>query len=239
MKKYDILLFDLDDTLIDNTENIRHAFKVMLDYMGDTYSDDKFNRWSNLDKQFWIDRKDGKIIVPEEYKEPLEKKVRWIRSQRYILYFNNDITLDKAMEINDLYLNALNEIVLPIDGAKETLEYLSKKYIIAVATNGPSVATTNKVRKIGCEEYIDHIFAADMFGYMKPSTIFFDGVKEALGELDSNKYLMIGDSLKTDVYGASRSNMDSCWFDRDEEILTNEDNPTIIIKKLTDLKNYL
>lgn len=239
MKKYDILLFDLDDTLIDNTENIRHAFKEMLSYMGDTYTDEKFNRWNKLDKQFWIDRQEGKIIVPDEYIEPVETKVKWIRSQRYILYFNNNITLEKAMEINDLYLNALNEVVLPIEGVKETLEYLSKKYTIAVVTNGPSVATTNKVRKIGCEEYIDHIFAADMFGYMKPSTVFFDGVKVALGEPNSNKYLMIGDSLKTDIRGACMANMDSCWFDRSEEVLTISDNPTIIIKKISELKNLL
>lgn len=239
MKKYDILLFDLDDTLIDNTVNIRHAFKEMLNYMGDTYSDEKFNRWSNLDKQFWIDRQDGKIIVPDEYNEPVEKKVKWIRSQRYILYFNNNISLEQAMKINDLYLNALNEVVLSIEGVKETLEYLSKKYKIAVVTNGPSVATTNKVRKIGCEEYINHIFAADMFGYMKPSTVIFDGVKEALGELDSTKYLMIGDSLKTDIRGACMANMDSCWFDRNEEKLTKSDDPTIIIKKISELKNLL
>ena len=29
MKKYDYILFDLDDTLIDNLENVRHAYKKM------------------------------------------------------------------------------------------------------------------------------------------------------------------------------------------------------------------
>ncbi len=239
MKKYEILLFDLDDTLIDNLENVKHAFKVMLEYMNDTYTEDKFNRWYDLDKQFWIDRQNGKIIVPDEYKEPVETKTRWVRSQRYILYFNNEISLEKAMEINDLYLNALNEIVLPIEGVKETLEYLSSKYKIFIATNGPSVATASKVAKIDCSNYISHILAADMFGHMKPSIEFFRGVKDFTGEHDENKYLVIGDSLKSDVEGATNAKMDSCWFNRGEEELDGRYNPTMIIDDLRQLKEML
>jgi FMN phosphatase YigB (HAD superfamily) len=145
----------------------------MLNYMDDTYSDEKFNRWYMLDKRYWIDRQNGKINVPDEYNEPIERKVKWVRSQRYVLYFDNKITIQKAMEINDIYINALNDVVVPVNGVKEVLEYLASKYIVAIATNGPSVATGSKIRKIGCQDYVDHVFAADMFGHMKPSTLFF------------------------------------------------------------------
>jgi HAD superfamily hydrolase (TIGR01549 family) len=239
MKKYEILLFDLDDTLIDNVENIRHAFKEMLNYMDELYSDEKFERWYQLDKNFWQEMQEKRIIVPDEYREPRDLMVKWVRSQRYILYFNNKISLEKAMNLNDLYLDALNEIVIPIDYAKEVLEYLSQKYIIVVATNGPSVATESKLKKIGCFEYVNYIMAADMFGHMKPAIQFFDGVKERLKVFDSDKYLVIGDSLRSDVEGAKNANMDSCWFNRGEDQITNKYTPTMIIDNLKQLKHKL
>jgi FMN phosphatase YigB (HAD superfamily) len=68
MSKYDVLLFDLDDTLINNTENARYAFKKMLLMVNKEYNDESFQRWLELDKQFWIDYANKKIIVPDEYK---------------------------------------------------------------------------------------------------------------------------------------------------------------------------
>lgn len=33
MKKYELLIFDLDDTLINNNKNVQYAFEKMLDYI--------------------------------------------------------------------------------------------------------------------------------------------------------------------------------------------------------------
>jgi 2-haloacid dehalogenase len=234
MKKYRFLLFDLDDTLIDNLENVRHAFKVMLNYMGEDYTEEKFVRWYNLDKQFWLDKQNGKIVVPDEYMESKDTMIRWTRSKRYTLYFNN-ITLEEAMKINDLYIEALNEIVIPIEGAYETLKYLSDKYDIIVATNGPSLATESKLKKIGCLKFVRYILAADMFGCMKPTIEFFEAIKNQIDCHESDKYLVIGDSLKTDVEGAMNANMDSCWFNRNNEPLKEGYKPTMIISDLKEL----
>lgn len=37
MNKYKILIFDLDDTLIDNLENVRYAFKMMIKSKNEQY----------------------------------------------------------------------------------------------------------------------------------------------------------------------------------------------------------
>ena len=39
------------------------------------------------------------------------------------------------------------------------------------------------------------------------------------GNLYVNEYLMIGDSLKSDVEFASICNLDSCWFNKNNENL--------------------
>ena len=128
MKKYEIILLDLDDTLIDNLENVRYAYRKMVEFMDEKYTEEGFNRWYNLDKQFWIDFSNQKIEAPLEYKSNHDDFVKYVRSLRYMIYFDNQISLEKAFEINELFLESLNERVIPVEGAKEILEYLHSNY---------------------------------------------------------------------------------------------------------------
>lgn len=55
MKKYKVLLFDLDDTLIDNLENVKFGFKEMIKQKSEKYKESNFLRWYQIDIQFWDD----------------------------------------------------------------------------------------------------------------------------------------------------------------------------------------
>lgn len=204
MNKYKILIFDLDDTLIDNLENLKHAFKLMVQSRNERYNEEDFIRWYKIDKQFWNDWQDGKITIPEQLKNETGKKsdkfLNWLRAQRVLIYFNSKVTLDEAIILNNIYMNALTEKVIAIDGAYETLKYLCNKgYYIIIATNGPKVATRDKLLKINCIDFVNEILSADMFGYMKPNKEFFDGIEKILNNYNTEEYLIIGDSLKSDV----------------------------------------
>ena len=74
MNKYKILIFDLDDTLIDNLENVKYAFKKMIESKNEKYSNDSFKVWYEIDKQFWKDWQDGLIELPEHLKNETGKK---------------------------------------------------------------------------------------------------------------------------------------------------------------------
>ncbi len=52
MNKYKILIFDLDDTLIDNLENVRYAYTKMIESFGKNYFEDGFKKWYEVDKKF-------------------------------------------------------------------------------------------------------------------------------------------------------------------------------------------
>jgi len=149
--KYKIVIFDLDDTLIDNRESVRAAFRRMLNHEGVTYTEKAYERWYQLDRQFWIDWQDGLIDLPERFKHETGKKsnefLDWVRSQRVLLYFDQSVSPERAVELNNLYMNALAEEVHAIDGAHDTLEYLAGKYKILIATNGPRIATRHKLAK--------------------------------------------------------------------------------------------
>jgi len=156
-----------------------------------------------------------------------------------LIYFDNAISPEKAIELNNLYMNALTETVITIDGASETLKYLHDKYRIIVATNGPQVATRQKLEKIGALDFVTEVLSADMFGYMKPKIEFFEAIEKRYEDYDRSDYLIIGDSLKSDVGFGKVAGIDSCWFDKDDEKLTSEYEPTYVISKLVELKKIL
>lgn len=123
--KYKILIFDLDDTLINNRENVRAAFKRMLEAENKVYSGHEFERWYEIDRRFWTDWQDGLIELPNKFKSETGKKtddfLDWVRAQRVLIYFNNSISLERAIELNTLYMNAFAEEVQAIEGAQDTL----------------------------------------------------------------------------------------------------------------------
>lgn len=127
MNKYKIFIFDLDDTLIDNLENVKYAFKKMIESKNEKYSDNSFIVWYEIDKKFWKDWQDGLIELPKHLNNETGKKsdefLNWLRAQRVLIYFNNEISLNEAISLNNTYMNALTENVIAIDGAYEVLKY--------------------------------------------------------------------------------------------------------------------
>ena len=243
MNKYRVLIFDLDDTLIDNLENTRYAYTKMVESVGKEYSEDGFEKWYEVDRKFWRDWQDGLIELPAHLKNETGKKseefLNWLRAQRVLIYFDNQISLDEAIQLNNLFMNSLTEVVVAIDGAYDILKYLKEKYYIIVATNGPFLAVEDKLSKINCLDFVNEVLSAEMFGYMKPRKEFFDAIQNLLKNYNNDEYLIIGDSLKSDVGFAMNCKFDSCWFDRNNEKLTEPYKPTMIIKKLKELKKIL
>lgn len=243
MNKYKILIFDLDDTLIDNLENVKCAFKTMVESNNDSYSDGNFMRWYEIDKKFWKDWQDGLIEMPDHLKGETGKKsdefLDWLRAQRVLIYYENSIGLEEAIKLNNIYMQALTEQVIAIEGAYDLLKYLSQKYYIIIATNGPKVATREKLEKIKCSSYVNEVLSADMFGYMKPRKEFFEGIQKLLNNFNNDEYLIIGDSLKSDVGFGMNCNFDSCWFNKKDEELDDNYKPTMIIKNLKELQEKL
>lgn len=212
-KKYKFLLFDLDDTLIDNYENVKFAFKKMLEYLHKNFSEEYFFNWFEFDKQFWIDRLNGKIEVPEKYLVSQKLYVVYVRSLRYYKFFG-DISMETAFKLNDIYLNAVNEKVVPIDGAFETLKKLSENYKIYIATNGPSSAVESKLSKIDCLKFVAGYFSADMSKSTssKPSPEFFEEMLDFINFHNKKEIVFIGNSLRTDIAGAKNFGIDTIWL---------------------------
>jgi len=241
--RYKILIVDLDDTLLDTRENTRTAFRRMLRAQGEQYSDDKFERYHVIDTTFWRDWQDGKIPLPSRFAKETGVKsqafLNYVRSRRMMLYFDNKISDERAVELMHIFTNALTETVVPVDGARDILHYLHRKYTMLIATNGPNSATQAKLQKIDVLDCVTEVLSADMFGYMKPHVEFFEGIEARYNDYTKEDYLIIGDSLKSDVGLGMNTGIDSCRFNRNGEQLADGYKPTYVIRQLSALKDFL
>lgn len=231
---YKYIIFDLDDTLSDDFKNVQGAFKTIV---RDSYTEDEFSRFYNIDRQIWKERAEGLIKNPREGMTK-DEITEWIRAQRFIKYFGN-ITYEEAVKCNNLYVEGLKEKVEIINGATEILEYLKEKdYKIVIATNGPSDALPVKLNKLKINKFIDVTFAADECGYMKPHTHFYEALFDKINNHNKEEMLFIGDELEKDIKGGNNFGIDTCWFNNKNEECV-EYIPTYEIHDLLELKKIL
>lgn len=235
---YTCLIFDLDDTLTDDFENCREAFKIMVNSRGEDYSEDDFLRFRKIDKKTWEDRAAGRLPTP--YEDNDDKKKEWIRASRILKYYGEDkITYEDAVKLNDIYIEGMKEKVVSRPDVIKVIKYLyEKKYRIIIATNGPLVPLKEKLKKIGIIDLVDTIFSSEEAGQMKPHKRFYEKLFEKAKIIPSKDILFIGDNLETDIKGGIENGMSTCWCNYNNEI-NNKYCITHEIRKLSDLIDIL
>lgn len=234
---YKTLIFDLDDTLTDDKANVKEAFKFVMEYINKKYTEEIFNKFYEIDKATWRDRAAGKLLTP--YEDDIEKKTEWIRASRFLKLFNNEISYEDAVNINNIYMEGMKEHIVSRDGTKDIISYLyQKRYRIVIATNGPSVPLKTKINKLEIEKYVDTIFAADEVGFMKPHKEYYEGLLKKASITNKKDILFIGDDLDKDIKGGVDNGIDTCWCNYNNEI-NNKYYTKYEITNLIQLKNIL
>ena len=234
---YTTLIFDLDDTLTDDFENCKEAFKIMIASRNEDYYEDDYLRFKEIDNKTWADRAAGRLITP--YEDNDEKKKEWLRASRILKYYNNKITYEDAVSLNNIYIEGMKEKVIARPDVKEVMEYLyNKNYKIVIATNGPIVPLKEKLKKIKIIDFVNIIFSSEEAGQMKPHEKFYEKLFEKANIIPSNEILFIGDNLETDIKGGIEHGLDTCWCNYNNEV-NNKYNVTHEIKKLKDLMDIL
>lgn len=239
MNKYKTLIFDLDDTLIDNNQSIKYAFITMINELGLEYNDELFSKWKRFDTIYWHTWESGKMIIPNSIKT-LRDKITFLRANRFILFFK-ELRLDfnSAVTLNELYCSMLGVNIVEIENAGKLLQELYDHYEILIATNGPKEAAINKLEKAKLRSYISSMVCSEEVGFSKPMPEFFNYLYNKTKNKDKSRMLLIGDSLTTDILGGMNNEIDTCWFNPNNSSLPEEYCPTMTINKLLQLKKKL
>ena len=235
MQKYKAILFDLDDTLIDNDESCKYAIFNLYEKFGIPCTNETFLRWKQFDIDYWIEWENGTFIFPS-WINSQHQKIDFLRYNRFYEFFKEfNITHEEAESLNSYYISLLHKNIIPIDGAHEVLEELSKSHELVISTNGPKEAAFKKVKAANLHMYINKIVASGECGFSKPMPSFFRYVISKMNTKDRSQMLIIGDSLKSDILGGIYNGIDSCWFNPEGKENTLGMDPTYEIKHLKQL----
>ncbi len=235
MNKYKVIAFDIDDTLVDDGAARKYAISKVTESLGISYTDELGNAFIQFDSQYWHDWESGKIPIPND----IEDWVTYVRSMRFYKFFSDTgIDYDTAVSIYHLYTDAIENCIVPFDGARETLEKLKEKYKLVIATNGIKKLIFKKLEIIQVKDLFSIIVCAEEVGYNKPHKLFFEQlIKEC--PCNKNEILLVGDSLTSDVLGGMNNSIDTCWFNPNHDHLPKEYKPTYEIDTLYQLTEIL
>lgn len=235
MKKYRVLAFDMDNTLVDDTKARKYAIAKTVEAIGIPYTEELGKRYLDFDNAFWHSWETGKIKIPDNTKD----WVKYIRSKRFQLFFKeHQISMDKAEVLNQIYSESLENCIMPFDGAYETLNYLKNYYKLAIVTNGVKKLINKKLDIIKVKSFISYIACAEEIGVNKPHKQFFDAFLQ-ICNCTKEEVLIIGDSLSSDILGGMKNGIDTCWFNPSHLPLPAEYYPTMEIDALPKLTRRL
>jgi len=209
------IIFDLDNTIIENKEEYISHYKEALESFG-------------------YDKNDYHLIYQliAEYEVSLNADNRFYNKQDLIDFINKklnknyDISLiDKLAEVMGKYWTKY------IFLENSTLEYLNQKYTLYVFTNWFKDSQTERLKNIDYLKYFSGVFGSDTVG-AKPFKASFDNVLNKIGA-SPEECVMVGDNKALDILGATNAGINGILFDYDGL----RDNPEIKVNKYTTISN--
>lgn len=182
----ELLIFDLDDTLIDTSDiywRARSAFveKIIEKGLDEDKVVKEFERIDSINiKKYGFD--------PTRYeKSMLTTYELFLGNMNYEIH---DETLSYIKSCGRLIVENVPRL---IDGATEVLSWASKHYKLAVITRGEDCFQKQKLKKSGLFDYFDFIQVVPQ----KDANVFNNFLKN-IGFYPQNTWI-IGDSIKSDI----------------------------------------
>ena len=207
MNSYIHILLDLDDTVFDFPLSEKTAFNKTMEKLGIEDADSLRAVYTVENTKCW------KQI---EQKTMQREEMFW---RRWANTFDAaGITSDTPyLEINSMYMEELSKLGIYLPGAEEFMKELRSipGITISLITNGTSKSANGRIRASGIGQYADYIFVSHDIGYDKPDVRFFECVLNTVKDTDKAHYLVVGDSLTSDMKGANNAGLPCCLFAKD------------------------
>lgn len=225
--KYKVVIFDLDNTLIDFDQMEIGSFNETLQAQKISSSFNLFKTYQEINKELW------QGLEQKKYKK------EEILTLRFEKLFQSHKIKASAEKTSQMYLDNMVNHLTMIEGAYDILKALKGKVTLVCLTNGVLEAQRSKLEKSDLNSYFDTVIISDEVGHHKPEVEIFQHMMDKIGNFDKSEMIMIGDSLSSDIQGAVNFKIKSVWFNHLNKAY---DGPKIFdyeIKKLKSLENIL
>ena len=195
-----IILFDLDDTILDFKKAEERALSRSLEELGLPVSSEILQRYSVVNLEHWERLERREITRQQVLKGRFEQ-----------LFSEYGIQADPdAMQSR--YENNLSEGHFFVAGAQELLKELQGKYRLFLVSNGTASVQEGRLKSAGISRYFEQIFISENLGVNKPSAEYFEACFQRIPYFDRSRTLIVGDSLTSDILGGKNAGIRTCWF---------------------------
>ena len=189
------IVFDVDDTLLDFGKCSKHALMQACTEQNVPYSDLLYDTFNARNAFFWQQIEKGELTLAELW------RIRW-----NLIFEELSIDADGAA-FESAFHGALDITHEKVEVAEDVLRALHPDYVLTAASNGRQHQQETRLRLAGLDTYLSDIVTSEMAGINKPDPAFFqlvfDRLKTVLPDLEKSEVLMGGDSLSSDIGGAS------------------------------------
>lgn len=200
------VLFDLDDTLVDQESAASAA--VVAWAAGHGINDPEVpDRWAAISEVHYARYQRRELTFTEQ---------RRARTREFLAL---DLDDEVADDIFANYLSRYEAGWSLFDDAVPALRRArSAGLSVAIFTNGDDNQQRHKLRVLGLDKEVDLLIASSTLPAGKPDPRAFNGALDKIG-IRADEALMIGNSLDKDVQGALRVGIDAVLVDRRREAL--------------------
>lgn len=207
MSNLQVVFFDIDNTLLNNTRAEKKAFQVIgLEYFPQIHQREFEKQWILATKKNW---------------RLYERKILTFQQQRIqrILdiwkYFGSSISEMKASDIFSSYLKQYEKNWKPLPYVKEIIKKLAKRGIkLGIISNGNKKQQVQKVQVLGINKYIDPtlIIVSEEVGFAKPAMEIFIYAQQK-AHIPSRFIGYVGDSVHHDIISGNKMGWHTVLFD--------------------------
>ena len=234
MKQYRYLLIELDDTLLDwheterlaLTETIRERFSRVL-------TDDEAKLYNEINAECWklLERK---MITKPELK--MKRFAEFLSALGLITEGTGDPE-NVVRTVNGEYMQRISHTVVEFPDAARVCRALAQKYRLFLITNGTDWVQRGRLEGVSFADVFEGIIISDEIGCNKPDPAFFRGVTELTEDGDPAHYLVVGDSLTSDIAFGHAIGADTVWVHMRDDGKQGE--ATYTVKSLAELEKLL
>lgn len=196
------ILLDADNTLMDFNAAEQYALEATLQFYGFPYNEEIHRAYDKINAELWEQFNHGEIkkeyLLTERFRR-FYKEMNWNSKEGYV-------------RTNQRYLKNLSDCSILLDGALDFCREMSRECELYIITNGVASSQRKRFSKSEIRPYIRDIFISEEIGYQKPEQEFFSFVFQKIPSFKKEKAIIIGDTLSSDIEGANRAGVKSCWF---------------------------
>ena len=203
MQEYRYLLLDLDETILDFRRTEEHSLRGMMRQLFDReLTEAEIESYDAINAELW------KRL---ERKEVTKDRLKMLRFETWLRELGMATDEETVRTANETYMTVMSHTTIAMPDAERACRALAEKYPLYIITNGTDWVQHGRMRGMTFSDVFAGVVISDEIGCNKPDPRFFAGVTALTGDEDVSHYLVIGDSLTSDIAFGKAIGADTMW----------------------------